>query len=108
MPVYCKNKEARREQSPVRKKRICEPQDPARPGTGRTGREAVDIRWEDGFEIFVKARESEAVIRANREGLLSLSEQLRALAEEPSGSHIHLDVHNSLEEGSCDLILEKR
>ena len=33
---------------------------------------------------------------------------LKKLADEVSGSHIHLDVFNSLEEGSAELILEKR
>ena len=68
----------------------------------------MDIPWEDGFEIFVEAQGRAAVIRANREGLLSLANQLRALAGEPSGSHLHYDRYNSLEEGSCDLIVEKR
>ena len=48
------------------------------------------------------------MISANREGLLSLANHLKKLADEVSGSHIHLDVFNSLEEGSAELILEKR
>ena len=58
----------------------------------------MDIKWVDGFEIRV---------RANREGLLSLAEQLTMLAEQPAGSHIHYDKYNSLEEGSDELIIEK-
>ena len=62
--------------------------------------------WVNGFEIRVRINHSEAVISANREGLLSLSQQLKALAEEAPGSHIHYDENNSLEEGSAELIIE--
>ena len=44
----------------------------------------------------------------NREGLLSLARQLQMLAEEPEGSHIHYDEYSCLEEGSADLIIEKK
>ncbi len=39
--------------------------------------------------------------------MLSLANHLTTLAEMPSGSHLHLDEHNSLEEGSAEQILEK-
>ena len=65
------------------------------------------FNWVDGFEITVRIDNGTAVISANREGLISLANHLKSLAEEPSGSHIHLDVYNSLEEGSSELILEK-
>ena len=64
------------------------------------------FNWVDGFEITVRIDNGTAVISANREGLISLANHLKSLAEEPSGSHIHLDVYNSLEEGSSELILE--
>ena len=38
------------------------------------------IEWVDGFEICVSVENSEAVISANKEGLLSLAKQLTALA----------------------------
>jgi len=63
------------------------------------------LYWADGFEIRVEIQNGSAVVSANREGLLSLSNHLAALAEEPPGSHIHLDEHNSLEDGSAELIL---
>ena len=63
--------------------------------------------WVDGFSIRVSAGTGEAVISANREGLLSLAKQLTALADEPVGSHIHYDEYNSTEEGSAELIIEK-
>ena len=67
----------------------------------------MDLHWEEGFSIDVRIQNGAAVIRANREGLLSLADHLKALAEEPAGSHIHLDAFNSLEDGSAGLILER-
>ncbi len=67
----------------------------------------MTIDWVDGAEIRVSIETGEAVIAANKEGLLSLAQQLTALAEEPAGSHIHYDRYSSLEEGSADLIVEK-
>lgn len=49
----------------------------------------MTIDWMDGFEIRVSIDNGEAVISANKEGLLSLAQQLTALAEETAGSHIH-------------------
>ncbi|MCR5370175.1 MAG: hypothetical protein K6E83_05650 [Clostridium sp.] len=68
----------------------------------------MELNWADGFEINVRIDNDTAVISANREGLLSLANHLKSLAEEPPGSHIHLDAYNSLEEGSSQLILEKK
>jgi len=64
------------------------------------------MNWIDGFEISVRIENGAAVISANREGLLSLANHLKSLAEEPLGTHIHLDAYNSLEEGSSELIFE--
>ena len=63
--------------------------------------------WEDGFTIKVISEEKEVVISANKEGLISLSNQLKALANENIGSHIHYDEYNSLEDGSSELIIER-
>ena len=63
--------------------------------------------WKDGARIRVKTVCNQIVISANKEGLLSLQQQLAALAEETPGSHIHYDEYNSLEEGSSELIIEK-
>ena len=68
----------------------------------------MELNWADGYEVYVRIENGAAVISANREGLLSLATHLKKLADEVSGSHIHLDVFNSLEEGSAELILEKR
>jgi hypothetical protein len=66
------------------------------------------LNWIDGFEISVRIENGAAVISANREGLLSLANHLKSLAEEPLGTHIHLDAYNSLEEGSSELIFETK
>lgn len=68
----------------------------------------MEIKWIDGSTIQVKIEEGTTVISANKEGLLSLADQLTVLAEEPSGSHIHYDEYNSLEDGSSQLIIEKQ
>lgn len=65
------------------------------------------LKWQDGFVISTTADNGEIIISANKEGLLSLANHLAALAEEPAGSHIHLDEYNSLEDGSYGLIIEK-
>ena len=67
----------------------------------------MDIEWEDGFTIKVKVDDGAVAVRANKEGLLSLARQLMALADTDAGCHIHYDEHNSLEEGSAEMIIEK-
>ena len=66
------------------------------------------IEWVDGFEIRVSIENGEAVISANKEGLISLAKHLTALAEETPGSHIHYDQCNSLEDGSAKLVIERK
>ena len=67
----------------------------------------MDIKWKDGFKIKLCCQHDEITLSAYREGLLSLADQLIALANEPSGTHIHYDEHNSLEDNSVPLIIEK-
>ena len=67
----------------------------------------MEIKWKDDFEIRFRIDGSTAVISANRNGLLSLAEQLVTLAGEEPGSHIHYDEYNSLEDSSHELIIEK-
>ena len=67
----------------------------------------MKIDWVEGSERYVDNTDGEVVISANREGLLSLAEQLTALAEGVPGDHIHYDDDNSLEEGSAELIIER-
>lgn len=69
----------------------------------------MKIGWVDGFTIEVKVTGGDTVvISANKEGLISLAQQLTALAYESDGSHIHYDAYNSLEEGSVEMIIEKK
>ena len=67
----------------------------------------MEVNWVDGFEIRVTVDSGTAVISANREGLLSLAEQLAALADGQPGDYIHYDELTSLEEGSAELIIER-
>ncbi len=62
----------------------------------------------EGFKVSVNTfTDHEVTISANKEGLLSLACQLKALAEGMPGDHIHYDENNSLEKGSLDLVIEK-
>jgi hypothetical protein len=69
----------------------------------------VHLSWEYGFTIQVRVDEDTVVIRANKPGLISLARQLLTLAQDevPIGQHTHYDESNSLEDGSCELIIEK-
>ena len=67
----------------------------------------MEVKWVEGYEIRVTIDNGTAVISANREGLLSLAGQLAAMAAEAPGTHIHNDDHNSLDEGSAEMIIEK-
>lgn len=67
----------------------------------------MTINWINGFKINVSIDESAVVIFANKEGLLSLASQFTTLANEVNGAHIHYDEHNSLEEGSSEMIIER-
>lgn len=70
----------------------------------------VPLEWDKDFEIAVAVLE-DGVIRivANRAGLRSLARMLLTLSEDvvPSGTHVHLDEYNSLEQGSAELIVER-
>lgn len=72
----------------------------------KTG-EKMKVEWVEGFEIQVKIQDGTAVISANKEGLLSLAKQFTALAEGMPGDHIHYDEHNSLEDGSSEMVVER-
>lgn len=66
----------------------------------------MEFTWEEGFSISVNIDRDTVVISANKAGLLSLANHLRALAQEQPRSHFHLDEYNSLEENSRELIVE--
>ncbi|RYD96038.1 MAG: hypothetical protein EOP50_07140 [Sphingobacteriales bacterium] len=67
------------------------------------------FQWEDGFEISVSRETDDIIITANKEGLISLAQQLLYLAQDtfPLGYHLHYDESNSLAEGSAPLIIQK-
>ena len=65
----------------------------------------MKIEWVEDFSIKVKIDGNSAVISANREGLQSLSAICSMLADQPPGSHVHLDEGNSLENASAELII---
>ena len=68
----------------------------------------MDTEWMEGFKVSVNTfTDHEVTISANKEGLLSLACQLKALAEGMPRDHIHYDENNSLEKGSLDLVIEK-
>ena len=66
----------------------------------------MDLKWIEGFINSVK-NDKNVTISANKEGLLTLADQLISLAKEESGTHIHYDEYNSLEDGSSEMIIEK-
>jgi len=67
------------------------------------------IKWLDGFVISVNQETGITVIKANKNGLVSLAVQFLTLAQDniPPGVHIHFDDSNSLENGSSELIIER-
>lgn len=69
----------------------------------------IQFVWEDGFTIKTEPHGDGFIIRANRDGLISLARHFLTLAQEnvPPGWHFHLDDLNALEDGSCELIIEK-
>ena len=66
----------------------------------------MQINWVDGFSISAQVQDGAVVIKANKEGLMSLARIMIGLALQESGAHIHLDEHDSLEDGSADLIID--
>jgi hypothetical protein len=69
----------------------------------------MKLGWVKNFILKTKIRNSEIIIQANKEGLLSLSNHLQRLARDEviPGQHIHLDGSNGLEDDSVALIIEK-
>jgi hypothetical protein len=69
----------------------------------------IQMSWENEFTIEVQADTKTVRVKANKAGLISLAKQLLTLAQSsiPAGYHMHYDESNSLEDGSCELILEK-
>ncbi|PUZ24225.1 hypothetical protein GA0116948_107194 [Chitinophaga costaii] len=70
----------------------------------------IEYKWESGFEIEAKIQDGVIKITANKEGLVSLGNHLLNLAQDdiPSGYHLHFDEYNSLDEGSSELVVQKK
>jgi hypothetical protein len=71
--------------------------------------EGIKMSWEKGFIVESQNNGESVIIKANKEGLVSLAIQLLTLAQDsiPKGYHMHYDESNSLENGSCEVIIEK-
>ena len=71
--------------------------------------EGFKYEWRKDFQIKTSIDGSVFVIKANKEGLISLAKQLLQLAQDgvPNGYHLHYDELNCLENGSSDLVIEK-
>ena len=67
----------------------------------------MELKWIDGYSIAVEKQNETILLKANREGLLSLAQLMTTLADEAPGAHIHLDQYNSLEDESLELIIER-
>ena len=70
----------------------------------------IDVIWDANSKIRIVCDGGEAVISANREGLLSLGQQLIYLANPDitPGCHVHLDDFFCGEAlTGCELIIEK-
>lgn len=72
-------------------------------------KDGIKYKWTENFEIKVIVKDREVLILGNKEGLVSLANHLLNLAQEgiSSGNHMHFDEHNSLEQGSLGLIIQK-
>ena len=72
-------------------------------------KQGMRFNWEHGFSIETRIDKNAVIISANEAGLRSLANHLITLAQKtiPSEYHFHLDDSNGLEEGSCELIIEK-
>ena len=66
--------------------------------------------WEEKSRIMVEVDDwGGVVIKANKDGLISLGRLFLTMAQDeyPIGSHVHSDENNSLEYGSTSLTIAK-
>ncbi len=70
----------------------------------------IKYSWVLGFEIEAFYKNDTINIVANKEGLISLANHLLNLAQDsvPNGHHLHFDKHNSLEDNSTDVVIQKK
>ncbi len=70
----------------------------------------ITYKWMDGFDLETKFENGLISIIGNKEGLISLANHFLNLAQDniPSGHHLHFDEYNSLNEGSIELVIQKK
>jgi hypothetical protein len=70
----------------------------------------IKYKWELNFDIEIKSENKTIILTANSAGLRSLANHFLNLAQKevPSGTHLHFDEYNALEEGSLELIIQKK
>ncbi|NRF37199.1 hypothetical protein HQN83_00630 [Pedobacter sp. LMG 31643] len=69
----------------------------------------ITYLWTEGFELNVTIDNNVVIIKANKEGLISMANHLLNLAQDgiPKNHHMHFDEFSSLEGGLEELIIEK-
>ena len=69
----------------------------------------LKIQWKDNYHIDIEIQNSQVIIQANAEGLISMAMLFVSLADKnvPVNYHVHLDDTNSLEEHSIEMIIQK-
>jgi hypothetical protein len=68
-----------------------------------------EFAWYGDSTVHFDIEKDIAIIKADRDGLISLASHLLNMAQDdiPAGYHIHLDDLGSFEDGSDELIIEK-
>ena len=71
--------------------------------------ESLRLEWTENYRLWVRLTGDEVVIQGNAAGLETLARHLLTLAQDrvTSGSHLHLEDSNGLEQGSASLVLER-
>ena len=67
----------------------------------------MKLDWIPGYVIKTEIYKDSVIIKANREGLLSLADHLKKIADLHEGYHLYLDETNSLENQSIGLTIVK-
>ncbi len=72
-------------------------------------KDGFKFMWEDGYIIQCSIEGGSTIIKANSQGLISLARHMLELSQEtvPPNQHFHLDMYNSLEDNSTELIIVK-
>lgn len=73
------------------------------------GEDGFKFVWDDGYIIQCSIKDGSTIIKANTQGLISLARHMLELSQEtvPPNHHFHLDMYNSLEDDSTELIIIK-